>query len=263
MSNIKDFADQLQQDVVSDMAESYFGARKDLEDMINAFGVMVGEFRSMADRLSVAAATLHALLLDPETARDFYIALDVLPSCIPFPEEAPPVLDLGPIPFALTLKGRYAKCVIRAYDQLQKVSDEYLNGRYFNDPELPGRKRLTIHYLRLRALSEHINEEVRKVNEDISATGMLRYVKGMDPDKTEREQLMGNVCLAEGGELDKDMCFSPLDFDSLELPVIQDLPPLREVRDAIREFCYMLSSTRRDDVERIVNDLRKALVASG
>lgn len=262
MSSIKDFADQLQQDVVSDMAESYFSQRKRLEDMINAFRTMVEEFRFMAGKLSDAAVMLHTLLLDTVTAQEFYIALDVLPSCIPFPEGKSPIPDFGPVPFALTLRGRYAKCVSWAYDRFQKVSDEYLNGRYYDDPELPGRKQLTIHYLRLRALSEYINEEVHKVNEDISTTGMLRYVKKMDPDVAERENIMGNMCLAEGGELDKDMCFSPLDFDSFELPVVQELPPLQEVRDAIRAFCNVLSSTRRADVERIVNKLREASAKS-
>lgn len=258
MSGIRDFADQLQQDVVSDMAESYFGARKNLEDMITAFDRMVREFRFMAAKLSRAAATLHRLLLDTDTARDFYIALDILPSCIPFSDGGTSAIDLGPVPFAFTGRGRYAKCVIRAYDRFQKVSDEYLNGRYFDDPEYPGRKRLTIHYLRLRAMAEYINDHVSKVNDQISPTGMLRYVKGMDPDATERERIMGNMCLIEGGDLDTDMCFSAVDFDALGLPVVQDLPPSREVRDAIRAFCNDLYSAHKRDVDPLIDELREA-----
>ncbi|BDQ32621.1 hypothetical protein [Pseudodesulfovibrio portus] len=261
MSGIKDFADQLQQDVVSDMAESYFGARKNLEDMINAFDQMVTEFRFMAAKLSKAAAALHKLLLDTDTARNFYIALDILPSCIPFSDNDASEFEPGPVPFAFTGRGRYIKCVVRAYDRFQKVSDEYLNGRYFDDPEHPGRKRLTIHYLRLRAMSQYINDQIHKVNDQISPTGMLRYVKRMNPDVTERERIMGNMCLFEGGELDKDMCFSPMDFSDLKLPVVQDLPPLRKVRDAIRTFCDELYSVRKQDVDPLVADMRKA--ASG
>ena len=258
MSNIEDFANQLHQDVVSDIAESYFGARKNLEDMINAFEVMAEELRSIAGNLSKAAATLHKLLLDSTTTCDFYTYLNIEPCCIPFSCEAASTLDLGPVPFAFTCRGRYTKSVIRAYDHFQKASDEYLNGRYFDDPDRPGRKRLTVHYLRLKALSEYINGEVVRVNEQISATGMLRYVKEMDPDKMEREKIMGDVCLLEGGGLDKDMCFTPLDFDSLELPVVQDMPSVREAQDAIRMFCKKLYSTNKHEVERIVDDLRKA-----
>ena len=137
------------------------------------------------------------------------------------------------------------------------MADEYLHGRYYDDPERPGRKRLTVHYNRLKALSEHINGEVRRVNEQLSATGMLRYVKEMDPEIVKREKIMGNACLLEGGGLDKDMCFTPLDFDSLALPVVQDMPPARDVQDAIRQFCKKLYSTNKHDVERIVDELRR------
>ncbi len=257
MSSIKDFADQLQQDVVSDMAESYFGARKNLEDMITVFDRMVGEFGRMADKLTRAVAALHRLLLDKATARNFYIALEVMPSCIPFPDSDAEMADMDPVPFALSGRGRYTKCVIRAYDRLQKVSDEYLNGRYYDDPEEPGRKRLTIHYLRLRAMAEYINDHIGAVNNRISPTGMLRYVKGMDPDATERQRVMGGSCLPEGGELDKDMCFSPIDFDGLELPVVQELPSAEKVREQIRTFCDELYARRGKEIDPLVDALRK------
>lgn len=256
MSHIKDFADQLQHDVVSDMAEAYFGARKNLEDMITAFDMMVKEFRPMVGKLSVAASTLHFLLLDTKTARDFYISLDIMPSCIPF-SHSTSASGLDSVPFAFTRKGKYTQCVAEAYRRFQSVSDEYLNGKYFNDPDMPGRKRLTVHYLRLRALAEHINAEIHKVNEEMSTTGILRQIKGMDPEQAQRERIMGDVCLMEGCELDKTMCFTPLNFDSLELPVVQDLPRLQEVKDAIKDFCGQLYSTNRHDVIRVMNAVLK------
>lgn len=259
MSNIKDFADQLQHEVVSDMAEAYFGARKDLEDMIVAFDRLVDDFRPMINRMSRAAANLHFLLLDTKTARDFYISLDILPSCIPFSHSAS-ADGLDTVPFAFTKKGKYTQCVLEAYKRFQAVSDEYNNGRYFSDPDTSGRKRLTVHYLRLRALAEHINEEIDKVNENMSTTEILRHVKGMEPEALDKERILGDVCLMEGCELDKTLCFTPLDFDSLELPVVQDLPPLREVKDAIKEFCAQLYDTHTHDVVRVLETLLKKRV---
>lgn len=255
MSTIKDFADQLQQEVVSDMAESYFGARKDLENMISAFGSMASEFKEITLRLSQAAAAMHALLLDRQTARDFYISLDILPSCIPFPEDIP-LPDFGDIPFAFTLCGRYTRYVSAAYARLQALSDEYLNGRYYDDPEQPGRKRLTVHYLRLKALAEHINSEVARVNTDMSTTGILRHVKGMDPEKMKKEHMLGDVCLMEGCKLDTDMYFTPIDFEALGLPVVQDLPSLEKIREPIRDFCRGICSSRKEDVGNVLNTLR-------
>ncbi len=255
MVDFEDFADQLQQEVVTDMAESYFGDRKNLDDMISAFTTMVEEFRHMALKLSRASATLHHLLLDRETAKSFFIALDIVPSCIPFSDD-PPRLLFDSLPFAFTGSGRYQKCVFRAFSMFQKVADEYLNGVYFNDPELKGRKRLTVHYLRLKALCEHINEEVERVNNKMSPSGTLRYIKEMNPVRAEQEKLIGEACLSEGCAIDKELAFHPIDFDALGLPVVQDLPPLYKVKDVISGFCKEVYSLRKDAVHRAMADLR-------
>ncbi len=110
MVDFEDFADQLQQEVVTDMAESYFGDRKNLDDMISAFTTMVEEFRHMALKLSRASATLHHLLLDRETAKSFFIALDIVPSCIPF-LMIRRVCSLIHCLLRFTGSGRYQKCV--------------------------------------------------------------------------------------------------------------------------------------------------------
>jgi len=255
MSDLKDFADQLQQDVISDMAKSYFGARKDLDNMIEAFNATVSEFRIMVPKLSQAAARLHLLLLNRQTARDFYITLDILPSCIPFTDEAVmPFFDS--LPFAFTQLGRYERCVCRAYNLFQKTADEYLNGVYYNDPEHPGRKRLTVHYIRLKALAEHINEEIERINNNMSPSGTLRYVKGMDPVQVEKEKIIGEVCLIEGGALDRDLKFAPIDFEAIKLPVVQDLPPLNKVKESIRRFCKEIYSSHKVDIANAMALLR-------
>ncbi|QGY41322.1 hypothetical protein GM415_14700 [Pseudodesulfovibrio cashew] len=258
MSDLKDFADQLQQDVVADMAESYFGHRKDLDNMIEGFQLMVEDFRKIGPKLSLAAARLHALLLDRTTARNFYIALDILPSCIPFPEgEVVPFLES--IPFALTVRGRYERCVCMAYERFQKIADEYLNGRYYPDPDQTGRKRLTVHYIRLKALAEHINEKVDQVNRVMSPSETLRYVKAMDPELAEKELFIGESCRLDECSLDEDLKFKPLDFDGLGLPVVQDLPRLAEVKPAIRDFCWQMFPGRVDEVRSV---LQRMLVGS-
>lgn len=255
MSDFEDFANQLQQDVVSEMAETYFCTRKNLDDMIVAFNLMALEFKAMVPKLSQAAARLHLLLLDHATARDFYIALDILPSCIPFNDEVPRPF-FHSLPFAFTSLGRFERCVCRSYDLFQKSADEYLNGRYFNDPERPGRKRLTVHYIRLKALAEHINEEVIRVNENLSPSGTLRYVKGMDPTQVAKEKILGEACLIEDCALDRDLRFEPIDFAALELPVVQDLPSLRTVKCAICDFCKAIYPSRKADILKAMISLR-------
>lgn len=255
MGDFKEFADQLQQDVVTDMAESYFGERKELDDMLHAFQQMAETLKESGPKLHQAAVRLHTLLLDHHTARDFYIALDILPSCIPFPEEpARPFFDS--LPFAFTGLGRYERCVFRAYSMFQQVADEYLNGRYISDSDGSGRKRLTVHYIRLKALAEYINSKIDSVNRTMSPSEILRYIKGMDVEQAERERFMGEACLIEGCALDTDLKFEPLDFEGLDLPVVQDLPRLEIVKPAIKDFCKEIYPSRKQDIKAAMMSLR-------
>ena len=252
MTDFKDYADELQQEVVSDMAETYFGARKDIDDMLEVFDNMVGELRQHEPHLSQAAARLHRLLLDKETAEGFYETLGVAQTSIPYTDEAPkPFFDK--LPFAFTGAGRYERCVFRVYNLLQKAVDEYLNGRYFDDPEQPGRKGLTVHYFRLKALSEYINEEIGKVNKT-AVSGALQFIKTMDPEQMQQEGIMGET--AKGAErIDQDMHFSPMDFEGLGLPVVHELPALYSVREAIKVFCSKLYKERREDIAGAMQSL--------
>lgn len=254
MADFRDFADQLQQDVVTDMAESYFGDRKEVDGMIEAYHQMVEELRKQEPALFQAAARLHTLLLDRQTAREFYIALDIMPSCIPFTDQAArPFFDS--LPFAFTRRGRYERCVCRAYAMLQQTADVYLNGQYYDDPDASGRKRLTVHYIRLKALAEYINDRIDKVNKTMSPSETLRYVKKMDVEQSEREKLMGEACMIDGCSLDNDLKFESIDFDKLGLPAIQELPSLGKVKPAIREFCRSIYPKRKHDVAEAMKSL--------
>jgi len=256
MDDFRDYADQLQMEVVSEMAESYFGSRKDLEDKIAAFEQMVEEFRSNIPKLFKAASRLHMLLLDKATIRDFYIALDILPSCIPFADEYNSTTKIR-IPFAFTMRGRYERCLCRAYHLFREVADEYLNGHYYDDPENPGRKRLTVHYLRLKALAEYINEEVERVNNALPPSSALEYVKQMDTVQMERENIMGEACDVQGCALDRDLRFQPVDFEAYELPVVQDLPALKSVQPAIVSFSREIYSDRKADVLDLLESIKE------
>ena len=252
MADFKEYADELQQEVVTDMAEAYFGARKDIDDMLEVFGKLTEKLREHGPRLSQAAARLHRLLLDRDTVGEFYAALKLDPESIPYMDEAPtPFFDK--LPFAFTGQGRYERCVFRTYDLLQKAVDEYLNGRYFDDPEQPGRKRLTVHYLRLKSMAEYINEEIDRVN-GTAVSGALHFIKTMDPEQMQHEGMMGQAVKGTD-HIDRDMSFTPIDFEGLGLPVVHELPALYAVREAIKGFCAELHKKRRDDTAEAMRSL--------
>ncbi|EGB13628.1 hypothetical protein DND132_0411 [Pseudodesulfovibrio mercurii] len=256
MSDLSDFADQLQMDVISDMAESYFGNRKELDYALEAFAGMVEELLPVIERMFRAAATLRLLLLDEATADAFCAELGLDPARIP-PDEGAEILVHEAVPFALTGKGRYAVCVETAYRGLYDAIHEYLNGRYYNDPNRPGRKRVTMHYKRLEEIAGIINEKIHKANNDRSMSSMLREVKSMDPVQMEREEILGDMVYGDKGDgRDNDMCFVPIDLDGYRFPEVEELPPVNEVGSALKRFCARVYAERKDEVRAAMDRFR-------
>jgi hypothetical protein len=255
VSDINDFADQLQMDVISDMAESFFGDRKEIDNALEAFATMVEEFLPVIERMFRAAATLRLLLLDDATADAFCAELGLETCRIPGAEGAP-VLVRDSLPFALTMKGRYAACVEEAYRGLHNAIREYLHGHSFDDPEQPGRKRVTVNYERLRDTADFINGKIEKINNERPVSSVLREVKNMNPEQVEREELLGDASYGKGAGLDKDMCFMPIDFEGYRFPKEADLPPVNEVRPALKRFCKRVYGARRDEALKAMDALQ-------
>lgn len=245
MSDIKDFADQLQQEVVSDMAESYFGKRKNIDTMLIAFEEMVQELRKQEEKVLRAAAVLRHLLLDTAGVTQFCEALSLGTLCVP-QSEFLPVPSYHSLPFAFTKAGRYRLCVVSAYEHLRKQNDLYLNGQHYTDKQ--GRKRLTTHYLRIQDVCGQINAEIELVNNRMSPSGTLRYVKSMDPMRNEQSNIMGDVCMSEGCSIDSDLTFQPIEFDDYALRVVEELPSLDYVKSSIKSFCSDIYDSRQKDV---------------
>jgi hypothetical protein len=254
MVDFNDYADQLQQEVVAEIAESYFGDRKNLDDMMADFKTMADELNAFVPRLTRAATRLHHLLLDRASAADFYIALEVDPQCVPFTDE-PPAPFFSRLPFAFTGAGRYEKCVRRSYGLFQKIVSEYLYGRSYAHDEDTGRKRQTTGYIGLREFARVIDGEVSRVNRNRAPTGTLRYVKGMDPVQAEREKILGDVTYVDGGGLDQSLRFVPVGFEQLGFPEMQDLPPLSAVKDEVKAFGKTLYRARKGEARQAMKEL--------
>ena len=141
------------------------------------------------------------------------------------------------LPFALTAQGRWGKLVQQAYARLWQACQDYMHGRYYNDPAQPGRKKLSIHYAHVAALHAVINDRIAKCNTEGAPSGILQMVKNFDPVLRERENIMGGSCYGMAEHLDAGLRFEPLDFCSFGLVAVCELPPPEEAAPAIEAFC--------------------------
>lgn len=255
MVDFKDFADKLQQEVVSDMAESYFGDRKALDDLIATYHRMAESLQTQVSSLNQAAARLRVMLLDQDTLELFSDTLGIPSNSIVETDvQARPLFDS--LPFGLTDRGRYRGCLYSAYSMYQKSAARYLNGEYSDDPEQPGRKVLSVNYLQLHDLAERVNGEVERLNNDQVPSKTLRYVKQMDTEGAERSRIIGEPFLQEGCSLDCELKFEPVDFKALKLPFVQDLPELYKVKPQIKQFCKEIYPSRKSDMRNAMQSLQ-------
>lgn len=259
-ANFNDYADGLQKEVVSEMAERFFGLRRELEEEIVRWNELVNGLKPCLIRLCERAACLHFLLFDDEGVAGFYSSLGV-------PSE--PYEDLASraqaaciaalrIPLGFRLSSRYMRLVESSYDYFQKELDAYLNGVWSDDPVHPGRKRITPHLSQIKELAEDINRRVAEVNAEASPSCALRYVRGLNPAEMERREMTGAILQDEQCGLDVSMAFQPVDVAALDFPEPLWLPPFSMAKDGLARYVRRLATKHESEVRDLFTAIRRA-----
>ncbi len=256
MSFFDDFADGLEQEVLSEMADGFFGPRKRLDDMLEGLDFLLRQFRELEKWLGYRAELLHYLLMGRQRVRAFYEAIGIDPASIPFEFYCANKPSFPKLPWAFTSKGRYNKLVLSAYDDFQQAAEDYMHGRYYNDPNQKGRKRLTIHYNRIIKIIQGINEAVAKVNSEISPSSLLGYVKSFDAGMVEKEKVAGGMYQGDHCALDGDLCYRPVDLEALELKEMPSLPKLEEAAPRIKAYCSGLYAANKPQIAKLLSEIK-------
>ncbi|HBE94588.1 MAG TPA: hypothetical protein DDW80_03960 [Desulfovibrio sp.] len=257
MNGFDELASMLSQEVLTEMAENFFGTRSRLDALLDGFQNLVRQFRQIQTQTQARFSVLHFLLLRGAEAENFYRALGADPGLVSF---APPELVLpssGPA-FGLTRKGRYAKTVQAAYAEAATEAHGYMHGHSYVDHKDRGRRKLSIHYKQLQELCSQINASVHKVNENLSPSGVMQYMKTFNPENVSRENIAGASDNGYAESLDKSMRFQPVDFAGLGLRELPELPPAKEAEAPIHEFCGRLAGERPAEVDDLLRDLDAA-----
>jgi hypothetical protein len=231
-----DFSEILVEEVMTDLADTFFGARVELEQMIDVFNENLRQLSKIGDTILHKAGFLNFLFADEKTAKSFYESIGVkqpelfLPGV--FTEEALP----EKFPFALTPKAEFKKLVLWGYEQLQKVCKEFTHGSRYNSED--GQKeKLKPSYNLLRQMSELINEEVKKVNE-MSPTCVLQFARQFNTEQVEKEKKSGTECSQIGHQnLDHKMCYKVIDFEKLCIVEYPELAEPKKINAVITSFC--------------------------
>ncbi|MGD8366559.1 MAG: hypothetical protein PVG78_02865 [Desulfobacterales bacterium] len=244
-----DYDSPLTDEILSDVAQTFFGARKKLDDMIEILDGFVGALRQKADAVQQRAGLLHFLLVDEQWVVRFYSNLGVddpgdLSGAGP-PEPLPKMR----IPFALTGNGRFAATVAELYRRLAKSCREYRcsSANPFAEAENP--EEACVDVRMVKAMRELINEKIHAINEESSPSAILQYAKGFDA-RGEKRSAVAGATAGEYAGMDQKYVYLPIPVERLGFKRFPELPRLKQCRTSIDRFCKEVYPKIEEEVRR-------------
>lgn len=254
MDRYKSLATALESEVLSEMAGTFFGARKALEDFKDDLMYRVEELRTVAAKVHSRVLFLRTLLLGTEGEAAFFASLGLAP---PFPGVHP-----GPasrawrperLPWALLPSGRYVKLVLLAYAEVHHACEVYMRGEYEDDPVHKGRKRMSLHFAMVEQMAVRLNESIEKLNADMPPSATLLYARSISTVEAPGQGAITNALGTES--LDKGLQFEAVDFALLDVWRAPTLPAPAECEPRIRTFAAEYYTAHSDRIRRVLAEL--------
>lgn len=255
MASAMDFSDPLREEMLSQMADTFFRRRRGLEREMDLIHEAAERLRRRQQTVEECAALVHHLLVEREEAEAFWKRLGV--------EAAPFFTDRAPgrerissaRPFALGPARRYRKWVERAYRQLRRERDAYMDGE---GPGGPGddASEPAEYYRLLEEMTRLVNEHIRDTNQGCRVSTTLQTAKQFDPQKMDRERTTGATSELFAPGLDDRLCFRPLDFEALGLQPFPAIPPWGDAERRVKGFLGQCFRRHRSEIRRRTAALR-------
>ncbi|MFO8084846.1 MAG: hypothetical protein R6U27_11070 [Desulfobacterales bacterium] len=256
MKSFDDLSDMLVEEVMSDMAGSFFGARVEIDDMVELFEEFVKVLEKKKDAVSLRAGLLNTLLIDSTTAETFYSLLKADPGNLLDKKTYSKDVLPEKMPLGLTEKSVFTKLFLFAYESLQKACSAYVRGNNVMGYDEKDEQKFSVNYAMLVHMCRIINEKIKKVNKR-SAVCTLQYTRQFKPETIEKENITGGGLSDLGCEdLDHKMKFKPLDFESYNIERYPELPKLDQVKSDIISFARQVYAGKTSSAKKVMSDIR-------
>lgn len=254
MDRYKTLADALESEVLTEMAGTFFGARKALEDLMEDFQLHVEDIRAREAQVFSRVFYLRSLLLGPEGEAALFAELGM---ASPFlgaqSHSGSRTWHPDSLPFAFFASTRYVKAVLQAYAELRHTCEVYMSGEYEVDPDRRGRKRLSPNYRQIARHCARLNERIEKVNTEMTPSSVLQYARNISAEDQPGAGTLINELGAES--LDKGLMFQKIDCEALGLWKAPSLPPVEACEARISRFCAGMYQQHSAQIKKVLADL--------
>lgn len=243
-TQVGDIAAALAYQVKKEIAENFFGTRRELEEEREDLVRRANKIqKTWVQEVQARLVLMGELLLDPETVKSFFALLgqENLPLAVPdrpdrtFSE----AVEACPLPFAFTSQAKYQALIAQLYGLAWGRSQPVLE--------------------KARALEKKVrlyNEDLAKFSVSYSLQEILSFVKAIEGSSELKGVLGENTDPRAVPELEKKLMLKSLDPSGLELSEIKPLPELSQIRDSLRS---LVKQAFRRNEEQIKSCLKRAV----
>ncbi|WP_415712952.1 hypothetical protein [Maridesulfovibrio sp.] len=254
MADFKDLTDALTDEVLSDMADSFFGARVDVDDALELFHEVSEKLHIKLYQVFRVCALMEKVCLGPDGFNDFWVCTGMSRNRFYYPAGVEFASILDNPPFAFTGRGEYIKWLGIVYDMLAVAIEDYMHGSIKDDGK--GRKIRTVNREDFFKMAEEINIKIEKVNKNITASDVLKFTKSLDPESIHKENIAGCVG-PECKAIDDEMAFTVITIKDIDFPEFPILPDRKEIASYISGYCSQVWAHDKVRVKALLKDMRK------
>ena len=252
-----DFIDPLVEEILTDVAGSFFENRRQLDEKIDLFHGYVQALRLKEAEVQNPAALLNHLLLQGHQAPAFYEMLNVEGTLLSAAGAVAPQNARLCMPFAFGFCTRFVKLVCSAYDALQKSCTVYLHGR--SEADMTANPDPTqVYYDLVLEMHRLVNQEINRINASVSPSCALQFAKRLNPQMVQKEQITGGGA-SDARSLDDKLCYITIDLETLSLKKFPELPEIEAVLPEVKRFCEALCRAHGRKLKEIMADLKSRL----
>ncbi len=252
MNKLNYLSDEMAEETLKEAADTFFGKRKKIDDELDLFFKQAEQLRLRDSSVKEKVSRLNYLLPDDDSVNLFWNKLGLGDSV--YPSIKGQWKESATLPWALTLKGKYQKTVLSLYDDLISLVQDYLYGRYVDHPEIKGKKIITPNLSYLKTRAEDINSQINEINCSSKPDDVLAFTRRMDVNESSKRESVGSGLEYS---FDQELCFEPVDFDSLGLTPYPELPAGKKDLNNIAQVSKSIFREKKDRVRTILDIIYK------
>ncbi len=244
MKKVDQFLDSLTDETLKEAAETFFGKRKELEDEKEFLRGQAEKLKLQAESIDVLLSRLNYVLARGKAAEKFWSELGHESLAAISPEWKNDVV----MPRAWTRKGRFLGLACKLYIQAAEKIKVYLRGRYVDDPEIKGKKRLTVNLFTLKDQISKLNESIQEVNVCNRPDDVLAFARRLEVEGNHKKKFTGSELVYD---YDQDLCLKELDPAELGLNEYPELPMDKKSMHRVNQTSKKIYSKFKTEIDNL------------